>query len=180
MKLARSLRKTLARRIIHLSAGAAVAVSALYLGAPNAGAATPVHIRESHGVFAIGAPTINLFDPVVETNTGRLIDVMHVSGASYELAFNADTSKCVAASNSGLLGVIHPCNGGAGVVWIAARGPDGHSCTFESQEFPGRFFAGHDDGTQFHVDPMPTTGDFFQFRSDVGHQFGTHCDDFPA
>jgi hypothetical protein len=172
---ARRHRNGLARNIIRLSVGLATMLSGLYLAVPTASAAVvTVNICESYGAFCIGAPTINLFDPVVETPTGRRIDVLHLSGASYELEFHADQSKCVAASNSGLLGVVHPCNGGSGVVWIVELGGDGHSCVFDSQEFPANDLSGEDNGKQFRVISQGAMG-FYQQFSTNGRAFGSNC-----
>ena len=138
MKRVSALRSVLFRKIFRVSAGsAAIAVLGLLLAAPPASASGVALICESyssHG-YCIGAPNLSLYDPVVETINGRYIDVQSLGGNSYLLAFQAAPSLCLAAANNDYLAVMHPCNGGAGVVWKAHLGPDGMSCTFESQEF---------------------------------------------
>jgi hypothetical protein len=154
-----ALRNILVRKPIRVFLVATMAVPGLFLAAsPPASASAGSHLCESFGSYCIGAPSLGLNDPVVETASGRLIDISPVgTGNQRELAFDADPSKCVAAASNGYLAVIHPCNGGSGVVWIEAPGPSG-SLTYESREFPGKYLAGDNHGDQFGVKLIAPNG----------------------
>jgi hypothetical protein len=49
---------------------------------------------------------------------GRKWNAISIGNSQCLLELDADTSKCIAAGNNGLDVVLHPCNGGSGVVWI--------------------------------------------------------------
>jgi hypothetical protein len=159
----------LVRKVIRiLVAVTVIAVPGLLFTASPASASGVALICESyssHG-YCIGAPNLGLYDPVVETINGRFIDVQSQGGNKYLLAFQAAPSLCIAAANNDYLAVIHPCNGGAGVVWTAHVGPDGMSCTFENQEFSDKYLAGHNDGSQYHVKHLGASGWDYQFATD--------------
>jgi hypothetical protein len=162
VKLVSVLRNILVRKVVRISVGAAaIAVSGLLLAASPASASGPALVCESHGAYCIGAPTLNLYDPVKE-GSGRTINVQNVSGNSYLLEFNS--SKCVAGANNGTDVVIHPCSGGSGVVWIAQLGPDGVSCIFKNQLF-GTYLSGHDNGSQFQLKGNGANGWYQQFAT---------------
>jgi hypothetical protein len=166
VKLVSVLHNIMARKFIRVPAGAtAIAVSGLLLAAPPAAsAATAVIICESYGSYCIGDgnPSVPLYSQVKEFISGRTFIVKNLSG-SYELVFSADTSKCVAASDSGTATVVHPCSGGSGVVWKAQLGPDKKSCIFDNQEFSGKCISGSNNGNQFQLKSKGAAGWFQQF-----------------
>jgi hypothetical protein len=87
-------------------------------------------------------------DPVDETAGGRLIN-FNPAGSGEELQLVDNTGLCVAAANNGQDVVQHPCNGGAGVTWHEVQGPA--TTLFESNEFPGKYLSGANNGTQFQL-----------------------------
>ena len=153
----------LARKIIRVSVAMAIAVPTLLLTASPASATGSTFICEAFGHYCVGAPSLALFDPVVETTGGRDIFVLSLGGTSYLLEFNADRSKCVAGANNGVDVTIHPCDGGVGIVWKTHLGNDGASCLFESQKFSGLYLSGANNGTQFKIKSKGLTGWLQQF-----------------
>jgi hypothetical protein len=123
----------------------------------------PYYLKETYASYRIGAPSLNLYDPVVETLGGRQLLLDNTTGFNYKFRFKADTSKCVAANNAGDLSVIHPCDG-SGVVWTAITGNDGCSAVFESQDFSNKYLAGPGNGSQFAVKGLGANGWLYQFR----------------
>jgi hypothetical protein len=166
VKRVSALHNILAQKVFRVSAGAMVmAVSGLLLAASSpASAIDSVTICESYGAYCVGAPSLGLYDQVVETFSGRQIATIGLGNNNWEFAFRADPTKCVAASNSGDVAVIHPCNGGSGIVWKAQVGPDGVSCIFENQHFSGKYLSGDDKGDQFHLKSKGASGWFQQFH----------------
>ena len=164
MKRVSIIHNILARKVISVGA-TVIAVSGLLLAAaPPASASGAALICETNGSYCVGDPnrSLPLYDPVKEMLAGRIIDVNSQGGVSYKLAFDDDPSKCVAAANSGLTVVIHPCSG-AGVIWKAALGKDGFSCIFQNQEFSGKYLSGADKGTQFQLKAKGAAGWYQQF-----------------
>jgi hypothetical protein len=167
VKRASALRNILVRKSIRMfpAGAAALAVSGLLLAtSPPASAQVSFHWCETNGSYCIGAPSLALYDPVVETTTGRLLYTPS-SGTTnnFKLQFAADQTKCVAASNSGDHVVIHPCNG-SGVVWIPTdiNGNNG-SELLESNEFPGKYLSGDNMGHQFQLKSHGASGWFQRF-----------------
>lgn len=123
--------------------------------------ATGNNICESHGQFCVGAPTIAFEDPVVETLTGRLFQIVFVAGG-INLAFTAEPNKCVAIKNNSNLVEVRACTQPS-AVWVPQTGPDGHSCVFQNQ---GRYLSGHNmAGSQFTVESKGASDAFQQFAS---------------
>jgi hypothetical protein len=156
-------------KAIRFSAAAmAAAISGLLLVlAPSANASGPAKICETHGLYCVGAQNLGASDPVQETFDGRVIEVVSVGGNAYRLEINAMPHLCVAASDNGMLAVLKPC-GNDGVVWLAAKKPggDGHSCRFQSRQFPGKFLTGDNQGDQFTLkDGTPPAGSEQQFST---------------
>jgi hypothetical protein len=124
-----------------------VPASAL-IASPPASALASVHVCETFGAFCVGAPNLGLDDPVVETTSGRDLNIIS-SGSGVILQFAASSSLCVAAANNGSDVVQHPCNGGHGIIWHIEQGPT--SNLIENNEFSGKFLSGADNGTQFMI-----------------------------
>jgi hypothetical protein len=135
------------------SSGASLAIS------PQA---TAANICESHGTFCVGAPTIAFEDPVVETPTGRLFQIMPVAGG-VNLAFNADPTKCVAVKNATTLVEVRACSQPS-AVWSIQTGPDTHSCIFQNQVSKLYLAGSNSAGNQFTVQPK-ANGSFQQFTT---------------
>jgi len=174
-----ALRNVVVRKSVRLFLlGVPTIAGLVFAVSPPAKASVPVYVKEAYASYRVGAPTIGLYDPVQQTTDGRLIIQSFTSAGHLLLMFNADTSKCVAASNSGDLAVVHPCNGGSGVVWIPHTGPDGVSCEFESQKFDNKYLAGDgSNGDQFHVKGLGASGWYYQFR--ILNQNGTEVRSCP-
>jgi hypothetical protein len=154
------------------------ALAALLVTAPSAGAAPTPHICESFGSFCVGSANLDLFTAVTERNPGRDFTLIPLGTnfdgfPTFDIVFSADPSKCVAAANNLSDVVIHPCNGGEGVVWARNHQTNGHdrwinrrateaACssvtTCAEQELSGR-----DNGTQFILRAEGTAGLFQQF-----------------
>src|SRR4051812_136343 len=122
-------------------------------------AAVTGRVCETFGAFCVGAPTIAFEDPVVETTGGRILQIVPVAGG-VNLAFNADTTRCVAVKNNSSLVEVRACSQ-ASATWIPQRGPDGQSCLF--QNLLGGFLSGADSGGQFNVKARGANGWFQQF-----------------
>jgi hypothetical protein len=160
-----------ARRIVVRSlllAAAALAIPAALFATPiTASADGPGHICETFGSYCVGAPTLNRFDPVVEKLSGRLIDRDVIPNETVgghpkvKLRFNADSTKCVAAANSGNGVVIHPCDG-SGVDW-GWDGTTGHDRYLNRETL--LYLSGHNSlDSQFFLDCLGcTSGERQQF-----------------
>jgi hypothetical protein len=141
---------------------AALAVPAAVLAAPLPASAAGPHVCETSGNYCVGAPGLGVDAPVVETRSGRNITFLFLGNAQYNLIIDAAPSECVAAANNGHDVVLHHCNGGLGTVWILHINPNGH-LQFESREFPTKYLAGHNDGSQFQVKVLGLSGWFYNF-----------------
>jgi hypothetical protein len=88
-----------------------------------ASAATSGSMREvSGGQYCLNTANFNPYTPVTESGSGaRTINAVlqNKNQQIYLLEFKGDTSKCVAADNSGLHVEIKACNGSSGVYWTA-------------------------------------------------------------
>jgi hypothetical protein len=142
----------------------AIAASSLFVASPPASASTGYYVCETNGSYCVGAPNRTNYAPVVETTRYLIFFAPTSTQYHYKLEFALDPTKCVAAANNGYLAVLHPCNGGVGVVWILETGPDGHSDILENQEFSGKYLAGDNQGDQFHVKNYGANGWYYQFK----------------
>lgn len=143
---------------------ATAAAQALLFAASPPASASPLftgHIRETFGSYSVGAPSIALYDPVMETTSGRVIDIV-AAGNYRKLEFDADTTKCVAAANNGADVVVHPCDG-SGVDW-AIIGLDSSHYAFQNREFNNKYLAGANNGTQFQLKTWGQNGWYYNFR----------------
>ncbi len=144
---------------------AALAVPTTVLAAPPPASAAPTNDRllESYGSYYVGAPDLSLYQPVMETSSGRylhLIDSMPDPQVDLKIVFNADNStKCVAGANNGTDVVIHPCDGNY-VVWRLSSDAGGYF--FQNLHF-GTYLAGANNGTQFQLKPKPSPGWYERF-----------------
>jgi hypothetical protein len=172
MKRADAFLDTPARKTVLVSiitTAIVMALSGLLVTAsPPASAAGGLLIRETSGQYKIGAPTLQIFDPVQETTSGRLIDVFPLGGHRIELELATDQSKCVAASNGGKTAVLHLCSGAA-VAWdVSDLNSDG-SCLISNAAFPNAYLSGDDMGDQFQLKAKKAKGWFQRFTfSDAG------------
>lgn len=142
---------------------AVLSVPIALLAAPTPARAAGNHLCETYGSYCVGSDNLDLFTAVVEkpksTGGGRNLIATPLGGSfhgfpTYLLQFSSDATKCVASANDPWGGgvVIHPCNGGTGVVWARdtstghlrwvnryASGDNGNSVYLEGQ----------DNGTQY-------------------------------
>lgn len=136
------------------------------LVAPPAANAAGNNVCETSGSFCIGAPTLALNAPVVETVTGRVINIMSqgLPAGQVELQISAAPSLCVAAADGDVNVVLHACQRGQGTVWIEMPpGGSGNPHTFQDREFD-TFLAGRDNGTEFKVEGPNVPGFFYRFN----------------
>ncbi len=141
---------------------AALAVPATVLAAPLPASAANDRLLESYGSYYVGAPDLSLYQPVMETSSGRyitLVDAMPDPQVDLKIRFNADTSMCVAGANNGTDVVIHPCDGNY-VVWRLSSDAGGYF--FQNLHF-GTYLAGANNGTQFQLKPQPSPGWYERF-----------------
>lgn len=111
--------------LIAAAVGTAVAVVATPM---SANATTDPHICEAFETpYCIGSPDLNLFTQLDERMPGREITITdlnavlpHTGFEEFLLKFSADTSKCVAATDSLAFLAVHSCSDD-GTVW--ARDP---------------------------------------------------------
>ena len=142
---------------------AAITVPGLLVAvSPAASARVGGHLCETFGSFCVGAPTVGLDDPVVETADGRLLNIFP-AGSGEELQLVDNTSLCVAAANNGSDVVMHPCNGGLGTIWHEQQGPA--TTLFENNEFSGKYLSGANNGTQFRIKNRGASGWEQQFTA---------------
>ncbi|HEY3957634.1 MAG TPA: hypothetical protein VGM53_30060 [Streptosporangiaceae bacterium] len=131
--------------------GALLAVST-----PASAADSSVICESSGNHYCIGAPNLVLYDPVVETVSGRYINDQAEDGG-VRLQLNAATSLCVAAANDGVDVVLHPCSGGEGIIWFQEESPNGNR--FESREFSGKFLSGaSSENSQYQLKDLGANG----------------------
>src|SRR5262249_51753831 len=147
--------RAVTRLLVILALPAAILAVPLPASAAN-------HLCETFGNYCVGAANLDPFTPVAERNPGRDIDKNSIGGQvdglpRYELAFSADPSKCVAAANNLNDVVIHPCNGGSGVVW-GQDSSSGHLRFLNQEVFNANgsrvYLCGHNNGTQFLLRPL--------------------------
>ena len=151
-----ALRNILARKSIRVFLIAAMAVPGwLLVASPAASARTGLQIKETFGSYYIGAPTVALDDPVVETTGSRSFNILSAGGGE-EFQFVANTSLCVAAANNGVDVVMHPCNGGSGVIWHEVQGKS--STLFENNKFAGKYLSGDNKGNQYQLKSKGASG----------------------
>jgi hypothetical protein len=151
VKQVSALRNILAAKPIRVFLVAAMVVPGSLLAAsPAASARVGLHLCETFGHnYCVGAPTINLYDPVIETTGGRLLNFIPSSGGGEKIAFSADITKCVAAANNGHDVVVHPCDG-SGTVWIEHQCPA--TTCFENNKFATLYLSGRDSlGSQYQI-----------------------------
>lgn len=120
-------------------------------GSPEADAPAAVdgRICETYGSRCVGAPTIAFQDPVIETDSGRNLQIARVAGG-WHLAFTADLTRCVAVKNGTTQVEVRACASAASAVWTILPGPDGHSCRFQNT-VNHLFLGGPNDGGKFSV-----------------------------
>ena len=163
MKRLRMLRNTLLRKPIYAIPVLLVTVTASSIFTASPASAVGSQVCEANGnKYCINAPTLALYDPVIQSSSGRSIYLiwLDMTKGQLELQLAADTKKCVAAANNGHDVVLHKCSGGNGVVWIEhlTNGP-----RFESREFSGKYLAGDNvTGHQFQI-RAPVSGDGFLY-----------------
>ena len=103
-------------RSVLVSAGVvALAIPAVYF-ASNHSAFASVRIKEAHGSYYVGAPTLAAGDGVFETTDGREMIRDHISGDTYKLKFAANKNLCVAIDGTSHLAVVRD-RGGNNTNW---------------------------------------------------------------
>jgi hypothetical protein len=140
---------------------AMLTVPAVLFAAPLPASAQGDHLVETFGNYFVGAPSLALYAPVVETSSGRSINIHSNGDGGYEIVFNYDTSKCVAGANNGADVVIHPCNGGSGIIWFLSTDGNGN-LFFQNKKF-STYLAGANNGGQFQLKPKPLSGWYEKF-----------------
>jgi hypothetical protein len=154
------------RKIIRTALVLAAMLSALFI-APLPASAANNHLKETSGSYDVGAPSLAPDAAVVETSSGRDVNLITVPTGADDvyIKFSTDTSKCVAGANNGVDVVIHPCNGGSGIIWTLQDAPGAHClsvCLFKNKHF-GTYLAGDNGGHQFQLKPHPSPGWFESF-----------------
>jgi hypothetical protein len=144
-----------------------LATLAAVFAAPLPASAAANHLCETNGNFCVGAPSLATFAPVVETLSGRNITLIFLGNDAqgipqFEIQLDAAPSECVAGADNGIDVVLHHCNGGLGVVWKRHFSQNGH-LQWNSREFPTKWLAGHNDGTQYQLKPLGLSGWFYNF-----------------
>lgn len=149
--------------VLTASAASAAAAGEGTLAAPMLASAATIHVCEAGGHhYCIGAPHLALGKPVVESVSGRSLDLIDF-GKYWEIRFDANRRLCVAAANNGFLAVIHACNGGSGVKWNPITTSDGH-VAFRNVKFRPKELAGRNrNGSQYHVKNCCATGWDYKF-----------------
>jgi hypothetical protein len=150
---------------------AALAIPAAIFTAPPAGASTAFHMCETYGSYCVGSADLNLYTAVSERNPGRLIIPVSLGGefdnyGTWLLEFNNDPSECVAAANNLSDVVIHPCNGGSGVVW-ARDNSSGNDKWINQEASEGLgiwYLSGSDQGRDYFLDLLGVTGTYQAFH----------------
>lgn len=139
-------------------------VGVAILAAPPAANAATVHVCETFGNFCVGAPTLALNAPVVETGAGRDINRLTAGlpAGEVELQIAAAPSLCVAAANGDVNAVLHACQGGLGTVWIEHRLSSPGQFQFQDREFDTYLF-GLNNGSQYQVGRLGVPGHFYNF-----------------
>jgi hypothetical protein len=136
---------------------AVLSVPIMLLAAPLPASAAGRHMCETYGSYCVGSDNLSLYTAVTEkpesTGGGRnLIDTPlggHFDGfPTYLLQFADDATKCVASDNAAIEVVIHPCNGGTGVIW-ARDITNGHLRWLNVYAAPMGFLEGYNNGTQY-------------------------------
>jgi hypothetical protein len=125
---------------------------------------------EAHGSWCVGAPTINVGDPILEESGGRLFQVKQQVTAEGEtitrFIFNQDTSKCMAPAVSGQFISVRLCSA-EDVDWESWLGPDKKSCLFQNVSFK-TFLSGPNGknaGGEFTLQTNGANGWFQQFTN---------------
>jgi hypothetical protein len=110
------------------------------------------------GSRCVGAPTIAFEDPVLETATGRFLQIAPVAGVAggVTLAFATDPTRCVAVKNASSLVEVRACSVQS-AIWIPQLGSDGHSCIFQNH-LNKEYLGGPNTGGQFNVVGKNATG----------------------
>jgi hypothetical protein len=141
---------------------ATLTASAVMFAAPLPASAANNHLKETSGSYRVGAPNLALYAPVVETTSGRDVNLITAPTGADDvyIKFSADTSLCVAAANNSSDVVIHPCSGGSGIIWTLQDSASGHClpyCLFKNR-LVGLYLAGNNRGGQFQLKPHPLGG----------------------
>jgi len=120
--------RNVVRAVTTLLAVLAVPAAMFVAPLPASAANFDTSIRETFGHrWCIGSDTTDLFAAVVERSCpGRKWDEISLGSSQWLIELHSDTSKCIAANNSGAKVVLHPCSGGFGVVWIRETSSSGH------------------------------------------------------
>jgi hypothetical protein len=158
----------MSRKIIRAASvlAATLGLPAAIFAAPlSASAATAPLLCEAFGNYCVGAPSLSTDAPVDETISGRNVNFLSQGNGQWKIQFNASLSQCVAAANNHTDVVIHHCNGGAGTLWIRHTVVCSPQCEYqwESNEFPDRYLAGANNGSQYQIKQLGVTGWFYKF-----------------
>ncbi len=147
---------------------ATLTIPAVMFVAPLPASAANNHVCETNGSYCVGAPNLTLYAAVVETTTGRDINIDSASTGArdFYLKFSADTRLCVAAADNSSDVVIHSCNGGSGIIWrLQDASSTEHclpTCFFKNRKV-GLYLAGDNKGDQFQLKPHPLGGWYEKF-----------------
>jgi hypothetical protein len=121
--------------------------------------------------YCLGSADLNLYTAVTESKPGRNLIATPLGGtfdgfSTYLLQFSADATKCVASADNLVDIVIHPCNGGSGVVW-AKDSITGHIRWINrevSQHYnQDMYLSGASNGTPYFTAPLRQTGVYQRF-----------------
>ncbi len=133
------------------------------------------HMCETYGSnYCVGAPTLEPYQEVKETSTGRALTAHYLNQtfegyAAYYLEFTTDTSLCVSTRDDLYQYdtiVIHTC-GDYGTVWALHPDSSGHLRWINryATNWYGAdvYLSGHNNGTQYRWDPWGVNGDYQRF-----------------
>ena len=112
---------------------------ALVLNTAPAFASTHI-CNVSGNQLCVGAPTINLGDPVVLTSGGRAIDEVSVGNFQYQLQFSSDTSKCVGIASSGNI-TVRECSNTNATYWFPEGTGNGNTYWEDTHVGSGSYLA---------------------------------------
>ncbi len=144
-----------------------VSVAVLVLSAQPAAAATDTLCEINGGNYCVGAPSLNDEDPVKETSSGRVLNIIpsHAQPSLMLLQFQADTRRCVGLNVSNGHDVeVKNCDADQSTRWSESSATGGHRFANEYAitHFIPDYLSGHNNGTQMQVKQFQATGGWYQ------------------
>ncbi|SRR6266487_550258 len=150
---------------------ATLAIPAVIFAAPLPASAANNLCETNGNNYCLGSADLNLYTAVTERKPGRNLIATPLGTtfdgfSTYLLQFSADATKCVASANNLVDVVIHPCNGGLGIVW-AKDAITGHIRWINrevSQHYnQDMYLSGASNGTPYFTAPLRQAGVYQKF-----------------